>query len=623
MAAPLHQELTLNGVDLRLNTSVKEMKQAESGLDVELSNGDLLKTDMVIMAIGVRPETQLAKEAGLGIGERGGIKVNEKMQTSVPDIYAVGDAVEVADYVGGFQTLIPLAGPANRQGRIAADNICGLDSAYKNTQGTAICKVFNLAAATTGMNEKNLKRTGVDYEKIHIHLSSHAGYYPGAAPISLKLLFDPNDGRIFGAQAIGSDGVDKRIDVTATAIRAGMTVHDLQDLELCYAPPYGSAKDPVNYAGFVAVNVISGRMPVCHVEDVQKATANQMLLDVRTTTEFEAGTIDGAVNIPLDELRDRLDEVPKDKELLVFCQAGLRGYLAVRILLQNGFKCRNLSGGYKTFSAVQSILETENLPRKKMNNSQQPNETSNNTDADVVKEIDACGLQCPGPIMRLKEAVDGIERGQAVKVAATDAGFASDVKGWCNSTGNELTDIKAEGGQYVVTVVKGSACPMAGGKSTDSKKKTIVVFSGDFDKAMASFIIANGAAAMGSEVTLFFTFWGLNILRRTEHVSVQKNLIEKMFGWMMPRGATKLKLSKMNMAGMGTQMMQGIMKKKNVLSLPELIETAKQNGVRLVGCTMTMDLMGIRKEELIDGVEEGGVAMYLNQAEAAGVNLFI
>ncbi|MHC4287446.1 MAG: DsrE/DsrF/DrsH-like family protein, partial [Planctomycetota bacterium] len=253
----------------------------------------------------------------------------------------------------------------------------------------------------------------------------------------------------------------------------------------------------------------------------------------------------------------------------------------------------------------------------------QHHETKETPAAEVVKDVDACGLQCPGPIMRLAEAVNAIDRGQSVRVAATDAGFASDVKGWCESTGNELAGMKAEGGKYVVTVVKGATCPVAMGKGADSKKKTIVVFSGDFDKAMAAFIIANGAAAMGSEVTLFFTFWGLNILRRAEHVSVEKNLIEKMFGWMMPRGATKLKLSKMNMAGMGTQMMQGIMKKKNVLSLPELIETAKQNGVRLVGCTMTMDLMGIRREELIDGVEEGGVAMYLNQAEAAGVNLFI
>ncbi|MHC5103790.1 MAG: FAD-dependent oxidoreductase, partial [Planctomycetota bacterium] len=475
MAAPLHQELQLHGVDLRLNTSVEEMESTEAGLDVRLSNGDLLKTDMVIMAIGVRPETTLAKEAGLDIGQRGGITVNEKMQTSTPDVYAVGDAVEVTDFVGDFQTVIPLAGPANRQGRIAADTICGIESSYKNTQGTAICKVFNLAVGMTGMNEKNLKRNGLPYEKIYVHPASHAGYYPGAMPISLKLLFDPKDGKILGAQAVGADGVDKRIDVIAVAMRAGLTVQDLKDLELSYAPPYGSAKDPVNYAGFVASNVISHDMPLCHAQDAMAPEDTQLLLDVRTPAEVQAGTIPGAVNIPVDQLRDRLDELPKDKELLAFCQVGLRGYLATRILQQNGFNCRNLSGGYKTFSAVKAIAEPEDLLRNKMNTeNKQHHETKETPAAEVVKEIDACGLQCPGPIMRLKEAVDGVGRGQAVRVAATDAGFASDVKGWCESTGNELADIKAEGGKYIVTVVKGSACPMAKGQGTNSKKKTMV-----------------------------------------------------------------------------------------------------------------------------------------------------
>ena len=625
MAAPLHQELQLHGVDLRLNDSVTKITETGEDLTVYLSDGHPLTVQIVIMAIGVRPETKLAKEAGLTIGERGGIAVNERMQTSDESIYASGDAVEVRDFVGDFQTLIPLAGPANRQGRIIADNICGKDSAYHSTQGTAICKVFNLAVATTGMNEKNLKRVGLSYEKVYVHPASHAGYYPGAAQMSLKLLFDPNSGKILGAQAVGLSGIDKRIDVIAVAMRGGLTVQDLKDLELSYAPPYGSAKDPVNYAGFVASNTLSGDMAICHIEDVLNPADNQFLLDVRTGLEVEAGTIPGAVNISVDDLRGRLDELPKKKEILVFCQVGLRGYLACRILTQNGFVCRNLSGGYKTYCAGGGVCEEKESLQKEMTDDTGqieavPQEAG---PVEIVQEIDACGLQCPGPILQLKKAIDAIDRGQAVRVAATDAGFASDVRGWCESTGNELAGMKAEGGKYVVTVVKGTTCPVAMGKGADSKKKTMVVFSGDFDKAMAAFIIANGAAAMGSEVTLFFTFWGLNILRRSKHVPVEKNLIEKMFGWMMPRGATKLKLSKMNMAGMGTQMMQGIMKKKNVLSLPELIETAKQNGVRLVGCTMTMDLMGIRKEELIDGVEEGGVAMYLNQAEAAGVNLFI
>jgi NADPH-dependent 2,4-dienoyl-CoA reductase/sulfur reductase-like enzyme/rhodanese-related sulfurtransferase len=355
MAAPLHEELRRHGVELLLNTSVTGIADGESGgLCVHLSDGNSLDAHLVLLAIGVRPEVTLAREAGLVIGPCGGIAVNERMQTSDANIYAVGDAVEVTDFVGEHATVIPLAGPANRQGRMAADNICGRQSTYRGTQGTAICKVFDLDVAATGANEKRLRQAGRRCEKIYVHPFNYAGYYPGATQMSLKLLFDPQDGTILGAQAVGQDGVDKRIDVLAVAMRAGLTVQDLQHLELCYAPPYGSAKDPVNYAGFVASNVMAGDMPVCHTEDVAQATDEQLLLDVRTPREFKAGTIPGAVNVPVDELRDRLGELPRDKELLVFCQVGLRAYLATRVLLQNGFACRNLSGGYKTYSAARS-----------------------------------------------------------------------------------------------------------------------------------------------------------------------------------------------------------------------------------------------------------------------------
>lgn len=622
MAAPLHQELALNGVDLHVNTSVSGIQKEGSALTVNLSNGDLLKTDLVILAIGVRPETKLAAQAGLELGSRGGIKVNDHMQTSDPAVYAVGDAVEVTDFIGGFDTLIPLAGPANRQGRIAADNICGKPSTYHKTQGTAICKVFNLAVATTGMNEKNLKRSGAKYEKIYVHPANHAGYYPGATQMSLKLLFDPDTGKILGAQAVGAKGVDKRIDVIAVAMRAGLTVHELQDLELCYAPPYGSAKDPVNYAGFVASNVLNGDVAICHVPEMENPADNQKLLDVRTPAEVQAGTIPGSINIPIDELRGRLDELSKDKEYLAFCAVGLRGYLACRILTQHGFKCRNLTGGYKTYCAWEGIQTASDTPAKEMKHDTGLAEEPVQKATEVVKTIDACGLQCPGPILKLKEAAESLSPGQAVRITSTDPGFAQDVKGWCESTGNKCLEVTANGGRYQATVARAAAC-VAATHHTDSKKKTIVVFSGDFDKAMAAFIIANGAAAMGSQVTLFFTFWGLNLLRRPESIPVKKNFIETMFGMMMPRGAEKTSLSKMNMAGMGTMMIKGIMKKKNVDSLSELIDKARTSGVRLVACAMSMDLMGIKQEELINGVEPGGVAMYLNQAESAGVNLFI
>ena len=357
MVAPIHQQLSLRGVDLRLGTSLTAIRPAAGGgVSVLTSAGDSVAANLVILAIGVRPEATLAREAGLEIGPTGGIVVNEHMRTADPAIYAVGDAVEVTNLVSGQPSFIPLAGPANRQGRVAADNCFGRPSVYRATQGTAICKVFDLAIGMTGMSERALKRAGRPCEKVYVHPASHAGYYPGAAPLSIKLLFDPRDGKILGAQAVGADGVDKRIDVLAVAIRAGLTVEDLRDLELSYAPPYGSAKDPVNYAGFVASNVRSGDMPVCHTPDVAAPRDDQFLLDVRSPGEVEGGTIPGARNIPIDVLRDRLGELPRDKEILAFCQVGLRGYLACRILLQNGFRCRNLSGGYKTYRAAVAAL---------------------------------------------------------------------------------------------------------------------------------------------------------------------------------------------------------------------------------------------------------------------------
>ncbi|MCE5198732.1 MAG: FAD-dependent oxidoreductase [Armatimonadota bacterium] len=628
MAAPLHQQLALHGVDLRLETSVTGFKDAGDTLQAQLSTGESVDCGIAIMAVGVRPETKLAREAGLAIGERGGIAVDEHMRTNDPDIYAVGDAVEVTDFVGGFASLVPLAGPANRQGRIAADNALGRDPVYKKTQGTGICKVFDMAIGMTGMNEKSLKRAGIVYEKVYIHPASHASYYPGASPISLKLMFDPKDGKVLGAQAVGSDGVDKRIDVLAVAIRAGLTVFDLEDMELSYAPPYGSAKDPVNYAGFVAANVLRGDVGICHTEEMTNPREDQLILDVRKPFEIATGTIPGAVHIPLDELRNRLGELPKEKEILAYCQVGLRGYLACRILSQKGFKCRNYTGGIKIYNAVTGKAPRAQQPPKaetcddsgmscKVVLPEKPQDTS------IVKQIDACGLQCPGPIMQVSKALEGIKEGEAITVLASDPSFAADISAWCHSTGNHLVEVLPENGHYKATVAKGGPNPQAACAADASKKKTMVVFSNDFDRLMAAFVIANGAAAMGSEVTMFFTFWGINALRKPKHVAVKKNMIEKMFGWMMPRGADKLKLSKMHMGGMGLAMMKGIMKKKNVPSLPEMIASAQKAGVRMVVCSMSMDLMGIKREELIDGVEEGGVAMYLDSAEAGNVNLFI
>ncbi|WP_458414362.1 CoA-disulfide reductase [Schinkia sp. CFF1] len=352
MASILHTHLREKGVNLILEDGVKAFEN--NGTKVVLNSGKEIDTEMILLAIGVRPESELAKTAGLEVGERGHIKVNEYLQTSDPDIFALGDAIEVTDYINGKPTAIPLAWPANRQGRIVANNIYGKQEKYNGTMGTSVAKVFDYTAASTGNNEKTLKRVGItNYEVVHIHPGSHAGYYPGAAQIALKVIFDKQTGKIYGAQGIGKDGVDKRIDVIATAIKGGLTVLDLPDLELAYAPPYSSAKDPVNMAGYVASNIVEGDVETVQWHEIDDIVANGgYLVDVRNPEELKLGFIKGAINIPLPVLRDRLEELPKDKTIYVNCQVGLRGYLAARILTLNGFQAVNLDGGWKTYSAV-------------------------------------------------------------------------------------------------------------------------------------------------------------------------------------------------------------------------------------------------------------------------------
>lgn len=347
MTYPLEQALKANQVTLHLGDSLTSI---EPGLQVHLQSGKSWQADLVLLGIGVRPENTLAIQAGLEVGPRGGVVVNEQMLSSDPNIYAVGDLVQTIDAISHKPTQIPLAGPANRQGRIAADCIAGKKASYRGTQGTAIVGLFNQVAAATGASEKALRAQNVPFAKVYVHPNQHAGYYPGAKSLTLKLLFQPDDGKILGAQAVGQDGVDKRIDAIAVAIQGGLTVFDLEEMELCYAPPFGSAKDPVNMAGFVAANMLRGDHPQVSVEDLRP---EMNLIDVRTHSEFAAGHIPGAQHIPLDNLRERLDEVSSDKEAIVYCQVGLRGYLATRILLQKGFKVRNLSGGYKTFVMFQ------------------------------------------------------------------------------------------------------------------------------------------------------------------------------------------------------------------------------------------------------------------------------
>ena len=357
MAAIVHTHLRHDGVSLALGTAVSGFEKTGTGILVKTGKGDL-ETDLVILSVGVAPDSGLAKEAGLELGIGGSIAVNDNYQTSDPDIYAVGDAIQVRSRLTGQDTLLPLAGPANRQGRAAAESILGRKPSHsRDVLGSSILKVFQLTAAGTGLNEKQLKAAGIPYLKTYTHPASHAGYYPGGTPMSLKLLFGP-DGKVFGAQAVGQDGVDKRMDVLATVIRLGGTVYDLQDLELCYAPPYSSAKDPVNMLGFTAANILNGDMKDFYCEDLAGLDLDKVfLLDCRTPAEFAMGTIPGAVNIPLDELRNRLEELPKDKPVYEFCQVGLRGYIAYRILTQHGFEVYNLSGGYKSYAQARELYQ--------------------------------------------------------------------------------------------------------------------------------------------------------------------------------------------------------------------------------------------------------------------------
>lgn len=351
MTTPIAQALASKGVSLLLGQSAEAFEQGSEGLVVRLKSGQRLPAQLVILGVGVRPENKLAVDAGLAVGPRGGIRVNEHLQTTDPDIYAVGDAIEVKDFVTGEPTQVPLAGPANRQGRIAADHIFGRDAKYRGTQGTAIVRVFERTAAMTGASEKVLKRLKRPYRKVYVHPTHHAGYYPGAEAMTLKLLFDPEHGQVLGAQAVGGAGVDKRIDVLAVAIQAGMTVFDLEEMELAYSPQYGSAKDPINMAGFVAGGLLREDHPQVDVEAVLDAPPNQrpLLVDVRMPLEYVSGHILDAVNIPVDELRNRLHDLPKNREIAVYCQVGQRGYLATRILRQAGLQATNIGGGYKTY----------------------------------------------------------------------------------------------------------------------------------------------------------------------------------------------------------------------------------------------------------------------------------
>ncbi len=572
MAAIVHRHIKAKEVELYLADSVTAFGRKDGRVVLRLKSGRNLPADMVILSIGVRPDTKLARDAGLALDPRGAILVDSRMSPLTHKA-----------------AMVPLVGPANKQARIAADTIVkGKDNAgYRGAIGTSIAKVFDLTVACTGLSEKAAEREGMAHEAVIVHPSSHAGYYPDAKPFSLKVAFDPVTGTLLGAQAVGYEGVDKRIDVIAAFLSMGAGIDALTRFEYAYAPPFASAKDPVNYAGFVAENFRAGLTAQVRWNEVAGRKADgAFILDVRTPEEFALGHIAGSINISNTAIRD------------IF-HPGKQGF-------------------GKTTAEPVAYGEGSGMP-----------EAIAARSSETIL-IDACGLQCPGPIMRLKSEFDRVSERATLRIRATDAGFARDAKAWCHLTGNSLVGIEEVRGTFEVSIQKTSGAsassrvlampslPMVG-----SKEATIIVFSDDFDRALASFVIANGAAASGKKVTMFFTFWGLSVVKRRERTRATKDFMGRIFGMMLPRNSRKLSLSRMNFGGIGATMMKGRMVAKWIDQLEIMIESALKAGVRITACQMSMNIMGVAREELMDGVEIGGVASYLEAADSSNLNLFV
>ena len=626
MASLVHEHLLQKGVRLYLEKAVDAFERTANGLEVIFKSGERLSADMVLLSIGVRPNTSLATEAGLEIGEMRGIKVNDYLQTSDEHIYAVGDAIEFRHPLTDKPWLNYLAGPANRQARIVADNmVFGNEVTYEGAIGTSIAKVFDMTVAASGLPAKRLKQAGIDYLSATIHSGSHAGYYPDALQMSIKITFSPTDGKLLGAQIVGYNGVDKRIDEFSQVIKHNGTVYDLMALEQAYAPPFSSAKDPVAVAGYVAGNILNGKMHPLYWRELQVADLSKItLVDVRTPDEFALGSLKGAVNIPLDDMRERMQEIPQDKPVYLYCGVGLRGYLASNILLMNGYKeVKNLIGGLKLYKAATAPLPEPKIFTATLSDGGKQVVPSTVIPSIKAIKVDACGISCPGPIMKLKKSMEELADGERLEIVATDAGFPRDAEAWCQTTGNRFVSVHSGGGKYQVIVEKNTPQMCTTETCKADKGKTFILFSDDLDKVLATFVLANGAVATGEKVTIFFTFWGLNAIKKMNKPAVKKDFFGKMFGMMLPSSSLKLKLSKMNMGGMGSKMMRYIMNKKNIESLESLREQAIQNGVEFIACQMSMDVMGVKREELLDNVTIGGVATYMNRAEQANVNLFI
>jgi NADPH-dependent 2,4-dienoyl-CoA reductase/sulfur reductase-like enzyme/peroxiredoxin family protein/rhodanese-related sulfurtransferase/TusA-related sulfurtransferase len=632
MAAIVQQHLRDKGIQLHLKDGVKSFERQKGELLVTLSSGTIVATDMVILSIGVRPDTKLAHDAKLTLGKSGAISVDDQFNTSDPHIKAVGDAIEYPSPFTKQPVTVPLAGPANKQARLVAEAIVkGSCKPYSGTIATSIAKIFDLTAGSTGMTGKQLKMAQIPYSEVVTHAGSHAGYYPNALQLAIKILYDPESGELYGGQAVGYDGVDKRIDVLAAFIKKKGTIDDLAEFEQAYAPPFSSAKDPLNMVGFIAQNVTDGYSKVVTWDQIPAfREKGAFILDARTEEEFDLGAIDGAVNIPHTLIRSRLSEIPKDRPIIVYCAMGVRGYLSERMLEQHGYKeVYNLTGGYKTWHVVDNELDALEHPQDVHVSlfTPSPGEEDGSPRApqsESIKLVDACGLQCPGPILTMKKTMDGMTAGDFLRVLATDPGFNRDVQSWSKLTGNRLVSLETKDGKIEAVLEKGpgkTALPTA--VAAPQNGASIIVFSNDMDRVLAAFVLANGAAATGRNVTMFFTFWGLTVLRTKKTGQVKKDFMGRMFGMMLPKGMDDLSLSQINFGGMGPKLMKKRMKQKQVDQLRSMYTQARMAGVRMVACQMSMDIMGIPQQELLDGIEIGGVATYMEAASESGVNLFI
>jgi NADPH-dependent 2,4-dienoyl-CoA reductase/sulfur reductase-like enzyme/peroxiredoxin family protein/TusA-related sulfurtransferase/rhodanese-related sulfurtransferase len=625
MVAPVHETLRQNGIKLYLSQALQAVERVDDKVNVVLPNTTIEDVDLVILSIGVRPSSQLARDAKLELGPRGHIVVDKFCLTSDKNISAIGDAIEYPSPQLEGSNAIALAGPANKMARLCADAIVtGTCREYVGTYGNSIAKVFDLSCGSVGLNEKMLERANLDYGVAVTHASHHAGYYPGALSLTAKILYDKKTGKLYGGQAVGYASIDKKLDVLSSFISKEGTIEDLANFEQAYAPPFNGAKDILNMLGFIALNEMDGLDKVIDYKETEKRLKEgAFLLDVRTLDEFKLGSIEGSTLIPHTEIRSRINEIPKDRDVIIMCAIGLRGHITYRILAQNGYtKIYNLTGGYKTLKGImEDRTARHNVPLENVLNSTVCNACDIDlTDEDIV-EIDACGLQCPGPILQLKKKIDSIEVGQALKIRATDPGFHKDVNSWCKMTNNTLCDLSKKDGVIEAIIKKGNALKPQVAMTKNGA--SIIVFSNDFDKALAAFVLANGAAATGKDVTMFFTFWGLSVLRTKPNKKVKKDFMGKMFGAMLPSDMDKLKLSNMNFASMGPKMMKSRMKKKNVDQLRSMFRQAQVSGVKMIACQMSMDIMGVDEKELLDGVEIGGVATYMEAASQCDVNLFI